>query len=128
MPTLFLLSLGNEHRDWIKNSCKPRSISSLMILIKYFLQCWGPEAQSIKDTIQDLEDAFSREGFDLDPIEGLRETLLPKFFETIIERQEVDKSNEESFEFLKESIEGDEEFCEQLIEICSNTDFLDSFC
>jgi hypothetical protein len=124
---LFLLSLGNEQRDWIKNSYKPRSISSLMILIREFLKHWGLEAQSLKDTIQDLEDAFSREGFDLDPIEGLRETLLPEFVETTIERQEVDKSNEESFEFLKESIEEDEEFCEKLIELCPDKDFLVSF-
>ena len=74
---LFLLSLGNEQRDWIKNSCKPRSTSSLTIFIREFLKRWGLEAQTLKDTIQDLEDAFSREGFDLDPIEGLRETLLP---------------------------------------------------
>jgi hypothetical protein len=46
-----------------------------------FLKHWGPKAQSLEDTIQDLEDAFSREGFDLDPIEGLRETLLLEFVE-----------------------------------------------
>jgi hypothetical protein len=107
---LFLLSLGNEQRDWIKNSCKPRSISSLTILIREFLKHWGPEAQSLEDTIQDLEDAFSREGFDLDPIEGLRETLLPEFVETTIERQEVDNNNEESFECLKESTDEDLSF------------------
>jgi hypothetical protein len=69
---LFLLSLGSEQRDWIKNSCKPRSIYSLTILIREFLKHWGPKSQSIEETIQDLEDGFSREGFDLDPIEGLR--------------------------------------------------------
>jgi hypothetical protein len=92
--------LGNEQMDWIKHSCKPRIISSLMILIKEFIKIWGPEAQSFEDTIQDLEDAFSREGFDLDPIEGLREMLLPKFVETTIERKDVKKRNEESFECL----------------------------
>jgi hypothetical protein len=79
--------LGNEQRDWIENSCKPRSISSLTILIEEFLKRWGPEAQILKNTIQDLEDAFSREGFDRDPIQDLKETLLPEFVETIIERQ-----------------------------------------
>jgi hypothetical protein len=128
MPTLFLLSLGSEQRDWIKHSCKPRSISSLTILIREFLKRWGPEAQSLEDTIQDLEDAFSREGFDLDPIEGLRETLLPEFVETTVERQEVDNNNEESFECLKESTEEDYEFCEQLIELCPDKDFLVKFC
>jgi hypothetical protein len=102
---LFLLSLGNEQRDWIKHSCKPRSISSLTILIREFLKRWGPEFQSLEDTIQDLEDDFLREGFDLDPIEGLRETLLPEFVETTVERQEVDNNNEESFECLKQSTE-----------------------
>jgi hypothetical protein len=61
-----------------------------MIFIRYFLKCWGSEPQSIEDTIQDLEDAFLREVFDLDPIEGLRETLLPKFVEKKVERQEVE--------------------------------------
>jgi hypothetical protein len=100
---LFLLSLGNEQRDWIKHSYKPRSISSLTILIREFLKHWGPEAQSLEDTIQDLEDAFSREGFDLDPIECLREMLLPEFVETTVEKQEVDNTNEENFERLKQS-------------------------
>jgi hypothetical protein len=124
---LFLLSLGNEQRDWIKNSCKPRSIYSLTILIRQFLKHWGPEAQSLKDTIHDMEDVFSREDFDLDPIEVLRETLLLEFVETKIERQKVDKSNEESFECLKEIIEEDDEFCEQLIEIFPKRDFLVKF-
>jgi hypothetical protein len=78
--------------DWIKNSCKPRSISSLTILIRDFLKRWGPEE-------------FSREGFDLDPIECLRENLLSEFVETTIEIKEVERNNQESFEFLKESIE-----------------------
>jgi hypothetical protein len=52
-----------------------------MILIREFLKCWGPETQSLEDTILDLEDTFSKEGFDLHPIEGLRETLLPEFVE-----------------------------------------------
>jgi hypothetical protein len=73
----------------------------------------GIEAQSLEETIQDLEDAFSREGFDLDHIEGLRETLLPYFVEATIERQEDDDSNEESFECFKESIEEDYKFFEQ---------------
>jgi hypothetical protein len=42
-----------------------------------------------------VEDNFLREN----PIEG----FLPEFVETTIERQEVDKNNEESFECLKES-------------------------
>jgi hypothetical protein len=54
----------------------------------------GTISSNLEDTIQDLEDALSREGFDLDPIEFLRETLLPEFVETKIERKEVDKRNE----------------------------------
>jgi hypothetical protein len=84
---LFLLSLGSEQRDWIKHSCKPKSIYSLTILIREFLKRWGPKTQSLEDTIQDLEDDFSKEGFNLDPIEGFREMLLPYFFETTFERK-----------------------------------------
>jgi hypothetical protein len=118
---LFLLSLGSEQRDWINHSCKPRIRSSLTILIREFLKRWGPEVQILEDIIQDLEDAFSREGFDLDPIEYLRGTLLPEFVETTVEKQEVDNSNEKSFECLKRSTDDDYEFCEQLIKLCSGT-------
>jgi hypothetical protein len=75
-----------------------------------------------------MDDAFSREGFELDPIEGLRKSLPPKFVETIVEREEVDDSNEESFKCLKESIEEYYKFCEQLIELCPDKDFLVKFC
>jgi len=73
--------LGGEQKYWIKHSCNPRSISSLTILIREFLKRWGTKAQSLFETIRNLEDDFSREGFDVDPIEGLRETLLPYFVE-----------------------------------------------
>jgi hypothetical protein len=49
--------------------------------MREFLKHWGPETQILEDTIKDLEDAFLREVFDLDPIEGLREMILPKFVE-----------------------------------------------
>jgi hypothetical protein len=52
----------------------------------------------------------------LDPIKGLKETLLPKSIEKTIEEQRVEGSDEEGFTLLKESIEEDNEFCEQLIE------------
>jgi hypothetical protein len=60
---LFFLSLGSEQRDWINHSCNPRSTSSLTILIREFLKCWGPKAQSLEDTIQDLEDDFFERRF-----------------------------------------------------------------
>jgi hypothetical protein len=125
---LFLLSLGNEQRDWIKHSYKPKSISSLTILIKEFLKHWGPEAQSLEDTIQDLEDALSREGFDLDIIKCLRGMLLPDFVETIVEKQEVDNTNEEDFVSLKQSKDEYFKFCEQLMPLFPDKDFLVKFC
>jgi len=64
----------------------------LTILVRDFLKRWGPEE-------------FSREGFDLDPKECLRENPFSEFVETTIEIKEVEKNNQESFEFLKESIE-----------------------
>ena len=76
-----------------------------MIFIIEFLKHWEPKAQSLEDTIQDLEDAFSREGFDLDPIEYLRGMILPEFFEATVEKKEVDNSNEEIFECLKKITE-----------------------
>jgi hypothetical protein len=64
----------------------------------------------------------------LDPIEDLRETLLPKPIENTIGEQKDEDSDEESFEALKENIEEDNEFCEQLLEHCHNKDFLVKFC
>jgi len=87
MPIVVLLSFGSEKKDWIKHSWKPRSISCLTILIREFLKRWGPKAQSLEETIQDLENAFSREGFVLEPIDGLREMLLPNFVEITVEIQ-----------------------------------------
>jgi hypothetical protein len=124
---LFVLSLGSEQRNWIKDSYKPRGIYSLMIRIREFLKHWGPQAQSLEDTIQDLEDAFLREGFELHLIEALREMLLPEFAEKTVERQEVDKSNEESFECLNQSREEDFEFCEQLMKLSPISIFWLSF-
>jgi len=76
-----------------------------MVLIREFLKRQGLEVQIIEDTIQDMEDAFSREGFDLDPIEYLRGMILPEFFEATVEKKEVDNSNEEIFECLKKITE-----------------------
>jgi hypothetical protein len=87
MVRLFLLSLEEKQRDWIRHSCKPKSISSSMVLIQEFLKYWGPRAQKFEDTIQDLEDAFLGQGLPLDPIEDLRETLLLEFVEKTIEEQ-----------------------------------------
>jgi hypothetical protein len=98
------------------------------MLIGEFLKCWGLEDQSLEDIIQDLEDVFFREGFELDPIPHLRKALLPEFVETTVKIQEVDDNNEESFECLKESTKQDYKFCEQLIEICLDKDFLVKLC
>jgi hypothetical protein len=57
----------------------------------------------------------------------LREKLLPEFVETTIEKQEADNNNEESFESLKESIEEDDEFCEQLMKFFPDKEFLVKF-
>jgi hypothetical protein len=59
----------------------------------------------------------------------LKETLLLKSDESTVEEEEIeDDSNEESFECLKENIQEDNEFCEQLLEHCHNKDFLVKFC
>jgi len=52
---LFLLSIEERKRDWIKHSCSPKSISSSIILIWDFLKHWSSRNQKLKDTIQDLE-------------------------------------------------------------------------
>jgi hypothetical protein len=54
--------------------------------MREILKHWGLEDQSIEVIVQDLEDSFSREGFNLDPIEFLRGTLLPEFVEMTVEK------------------------------------------
>jgi hypothetical protein len=105
---------------------QPKSISSSTVLIREFLKHWGPRTHKFEDVVQDLEDAFLGQCLPSYLIEGLRETLLLKYDENTIREQE-DDSNEESFECLKENIEEDNEFCEQLLEHCDK-DFLVRFC
>jgi hypothetical protein len=124
---LFLLSLEERKRDWIRYSCSPKSISSSIILIRDFLKHWGHK--NIEETIQDLEDILQGCSFLSEFIEGLKETLLLKYDESTFEEEEIeDDSNEESFECLKENIQEDNEFCEQLLEHFHDKDFLVKFC
>jgi len=59
----------------------------------------------------------------------LRQKLLLKSDEsTIVEYKIEDNSNEEMFECLKENIQEENEFCEQLLEYCHNKDILVRFC
>jgi len=59
----------------------------------------------------------------------LKETLLIKFDESTFEEGDIeDDSNEESFKCLKENIQEDDEFCEQVLEHCHNKEFLVKFC
>jgi hypothetical protein len=56
----------------------------------------------------------------------LRETLLPKFVETTIERQEVDKSNEEVLSASRKTQKKITNFV-RLIKLCPDKDFLVKF-
>jgi hypothetical protein len=80
------------------------------------------------DTKPILDDSFSREVFDLDPIKCLRGMLLPEFVETIVGKQEVDNSNEENFECLKRGRDEDFEFREQTMRLFPDENFLVKFC
>jgi hypothetical protein len=64
----------------------------------------------------------------LNPIKGLKETLLPKSIEDLIEEKRDDSGDEECFTLLKESIEEDNEFCEQLMENYHKASWLSSAC
>jgi hypothetical protein len=123
---LFLFSLEEKQRDWLIHSCNPRSISSPMALVREFLKHWGPGTQNFEDTIQNLEDAFLCANISYGLIVDLKEILHRKSNEiTTLEKE--DDSNEESFECLKENIQEDNEFCEQLLGHCHNKNFLVRF-
>jgi hypothetical protein len=64
----------------------------------------------------------------LDSIEGLNEILLLIFDENTIEEQRDEDGDEEDFVALKENIEEDNEFCEQLLEHCHDKNLLVKFC
>jgi hypothetical protein len=50
----FLCSLEIKQRGWIRNSCSPKSITSLGIFVEEFLKHWGPKFQSFEDTYHEL--------------------------------------------------------------------------
>jgi hypothetical protein len=58
----------------------------------------------------------------------LKETLLLKSDEETTKETRSKESDEEIFMVLKENIEEDNEFCEQLLEHCRDEEFLVSFC
>jgi len=67
--------------------------------------------------------------FPLNHIEILRETLLPNPIENLVEEEEVENdSDEEGFEYLKNNIQEENEFCKQLLEHFHDKDFLAKFC
>jgi hypothetical protein len=82
---LFLLSLEERKHNWIKHSCSPKSIISLIILIRDFLENWGPKNNNIEDIIHDLEDVIQGCSLIAYLIEGLKETLLLNYDESTVE-------------------------------------------
>jgi hypothetical protein len=55
---LFLLSLEARKKNWVKNSCSLKSISSLVVFIEEFLKWWGLIFQWYEDTFRDLMTAL----------------------------------------------------------------------
>jgi hypothetical protein len=62
-----------EARDWIKDCCKPKGISSLIDLISIFIEYWHPDYQTYEDVLQDLTTVLDDEGFTTEIVEELRE-------------------------------------------------------
>jgi hypothetical protein len=89
-----------------------------MVLIREFLKHWGPRTHKFEEVVQDLKDAFLGHCLPSNLIEGLKETLLLKSDENTTKEKRAEDSDEESFVALKENIEEDNEFCEQLLEHC----------
>jgi hypothetical protein len=67
---LFLLSLGTEQREWLKNILIPKSITSLKIFIRKFLERWDPTMRLCKDAL-DLQ----REGLCSIPVKEDQESI-----------------------------------------------------
>jgi hypothetical protein len=63
---LFVSSLKSSQRKWLAHSCDPKCILSFTKLVEEFLRYWGPTAQDLQATLQELKDALYREVFPLD--------------------------------------------------------------
>jgi hypothetical protein len=59
----FVVSLSFDVHDWIKDNCKPKTISSLIDLIRKFLEYGNSQSQTYEDTLQELTIALKKEKF-----------------------------------------------------------------
>jgi hypothetical protein len=58
----FLHSLGIKQQGWIRNSCRPKSITSLKTFVEEFFKHCGPGFHRFEDTYHELLTALQEEG------------------------------------------------------------------
>jgi hypothetical protein len=58
----FLHSLGIKQQGWIRNSCRPKSITSLKTFVEEFLKHCGPGFHIFEDTYHELLTTLQEEG------------------------------------------------------------------
>jgi hypothetical protein len=92
----FFINIPIEIKRWLVGCLKPKSVSSLTCLIMKFLGYWGPNHQTLEDTIQELEVSLQEE-------------------ETFEENEKNCEEQCEDFsQRLKESVREDKKFCKEL--------------
>jgi len=71
----FVVSLSFDVHDWIKSTCKQKTILSLTDIISKFLEYGNSHSQTYEDTLQELTITLKKEGLFMYPlISGLRES------------------------------------------------------
>jgi len=61
-----------EVRNWVKDCCKRKGISSLIDLISRFIEYWRPNYQTYEDVLRDIAVVLEDKGFTTEIIEDLR--------------------------------------------------------
>jgi hypothetical protein len=101
---LFLVSLEARQKNWVKNCCSPRSISSLTIFIDEFLKQWAPRTQRYEDILHNLTVALQEEGLLSNPIED-NEDLIKEQEPEEVTHEESHQVHKVEHELLYEPIE-----------------------
>jgi hypothetical protein len=103
-----------EVRNWVKDCCKPKGISSLIDLIGRFIEYWRPYFQTYEDVLRDLTVVLEDEGFTTEIVEDLRKVHHAQDQEPKEEiYEEGYQPLEEEKELPHDSIEDNEDLTEE---------------
>jgi len=140
-----VVSLSFYVQDWIKDTCKTKTISSLTNIIRNFIEYGSSQSQTNEETLQNITTTLKREGFFRGPLIGnLREThhaLEDDSIGNIHHRDEnselvvapliEDEEPEQYEDFsqrMKEIVREYKKFCKEPVDQCQDVHLLIELC